>query len=1065
MNVQLIKHTIRYVVFLGCLFLAGTVLTYWFNGGDLNEKSLPSGDLLAEEAEFYFGDLPVENGQFREDPGLWVRDLSPQNMEKARRTQPAFWLKSAPQLQTMRDPVLLIRGIKQYEVFVNGKSVYRYQMDEDQPERHLLYPLEFHMMELPKTAPVASVAIRIYNDIPYQLFTTNQLVMIEKETAIREIFLESVVKLLVAVIFIFAGTIGLAAYVSNRKQPVYLYFAIMNFSSAFGALAACLLIHASHVASVISYWRFVTFPLTTFAFIGFIEQIFGSGYRGLHRILRYALALTTLAVIVMAWFKPDWYGTVLPINYKLVELPVMCLIGFSLFKSSSLRLTGTYEWSMFGIAVIIVLTLKRVLAQLYPQLDSYIFDISPLFIMYWNRDLIYVGQFVFILCMGFVLIRHLNDIHTRVNDYADRLQSQNVRLQELDRLKDEFLANTSHELRTPLHGIIGITESLLDGVAGSLPQAARNNLAVVMSSGQRLSRLIDDILDFSKLKHRDVILRPSSLHLYPAVALALAALEPIARKKGLALINEVGEQTPPVIADENRLQQMLYNLIGNAVKFTEKGFIRLAAHTEESTGGAWVVLTVADSGIGLSPEQLELIFEPFEQADSPYSSGGTGLGLSITRKLAELHGGRLSAVSEAGAGSTFSLALPAAAEAAPVPDPESAPPVKESAAGADLIWMPDDTEFTDHMPAMSLENDGPLILVVDDEPINLRVVANFLLWSRFRVATASGGKEAIRLIEELGPDLVLLDVMMADLNGYDVCREVRRTRNAGELPIVLLTAKRQPADVVQGFDAGASDYLSKPITRRELLARVHVHLELTRLNHSLEELVLQRTTELEETHRQLQASMRETFEALGEVAIYEERNRIAHDIHDILGHRLTGAALQLEAVKRLIRHDPDNALSKLESALHSVRGGLEDVRSAVRMMKDDIRNGDLEQSIRELAEDTEELTGATVDMQFGTIPTLDAMQKKVLYHAFQEGLTNGLKHGSGKQFRFRLASDNRMLTFRLWNDGAPYMSAPYGFGLTAMKERILHLGGSIKLDSSVESGGTELLIEIPIKDE
>ncbi|MBB3110285.1 signal transduction histidine kinase [Paenibacillus phyllosphaerae] len=241
--------------------------------------------------------------------------------------------------------------------------------------------------------------------------------------------------------------------------------------------------------------------------------------------------------------------------------------------------------------------------------------------------------------------------------------------------------------------------------------------------------------------------------------------------------------------------------------------------------------------------------------------------------------------------------------------------------------------------------------------------------------------------------------------------------------------------------------------------------ELSHLNQSLEEQVRERTAVLEETHAQLEASMKETFEALNEVAIWEERNRISHEIHDILGHKLTGAAIQLEAAKRLMPKDPEQAQNKLDAALESVRKGLVDVRAAVRMMKDDFSRANLPDTLNELMDETEQMTGITITRDIRPLPELDAKHKKIIYHALQEGLTNGIKHGRCHRFDFKLYTDGDMIAFLLHNDGTPFAAVPDGFGLSTMRERIRLLGGSVEMSRAHgDPAGALLNIRIPLQE-
>jgi signal transduction histidine kinase len=247
----------------------------------------------------------------------------------------------------------------------------------------------------------------------------------------------------------------------------------------------------------------------------------------------------------------------------------------------------------------------------------------------------------------------------------------NAELQRLDRLKDEFLANTSHELRTPLNGTIGIAESMLDGAAGDLTPTQRHNLDLIVRSSYRLATLVNDILDFAKLCHNEIQLQPQPVGIRESVAVVFAFCAPQLKRKSIEVIDAIAPTIPLVYADENRLQHILYNLIGNAIKFTDQGFIGVTAAI---TPDRQLAITIVDTGIGIEPEQQDRMFDDFEQADGSTAReyGGTGLGLTLAKKFVELHGGTLTVNSIPGSGSQFCFTLPIAETPADL-NPTTAP--------------------------------------------------------------------------------------------------------------------------------------------------------------------------------------------------------------------------------------------------------------------------------------------------------------------------------------------------------------------------------------------------------
>ena len=403
------------------------------------------------------------------------------------------------------------------------------------------------------------------------------------------------------------------------------------------------------------------------------------------------------------------------------------------------------------------------------------------------------------------------------------LEKQNRELQRINKLKDEFLANTSHELRTPINGIIGIAESLLDGAAGNVTGKVAENLNMIAFSGRRLAHLVNDILDFSKLKQEQLELQIKPVAVREIVDIVVNLSNGLVGNKSLVLVNAIESNLPAADADENRLQQILHNLIGNAIKFTDSGRVEVSAKLVNDK----IEITVADTGIGIKNDKLERIFESFQQADGSTSReyGGTGLGLTISKQLVELHGGEMRVESVVGKGSQFIFTLPVSKGEAEKPSlssslfsgyEENVKNIKEDNSESLLQDGEDNSNFT--------------ILIVDDEPVNLQVLYNYLSLRNYKIIPASSGAEALKLIEEgFKPDAILLDVMMPKMSGYEVARKLREKWCEDEFPILMLTAKDRTADLVEGLESGANDYLTKPISKDELLARLKTHIRVKAL--------------------------------------------------------------------------------------------------------------------------------------------------------------------------------------------------------------------------------------------
>ena len=413
-----------------------------------------------------------------------------------------------------------------------------------------------------------------------------------------------------------------------------------------------------------------------------------------------------------------------------------------------------------------------------------------------------------------------------IRDITARKHAEQALLRA-DALKDEFLGNTSHELRTPLNGIIGIGQSMLDGATGLLTDDQRRNLAMVVASGRRLASLVNDLLDFSKLRHEKIELHRRPTDLRALADLVLTMSRALIGKRPLHLFNRVDSDVPLMEVDEDRVQQILFNLVGNAVKFTPGGAIEVSARARDG----WLDVTVADTGIGIDRERFGTIFESFSQGDGTTARehGGTGLGLAITRQLVELHGGTIGVESELGVGSRFIFSMPLSQTTRAMLTVGDRPEQPVSQVLADVQLISGNVSATGPTGGAA----GYRVLVVDDEPVNVQALVNYLTLAKYEVVTAANGQEALDYLSSDKPcDLVLLDVMMPRISGFEVCERIRERYSPAELPVILLTAKNRVSDLVSGFSAGANDYLTKPFASDELLARVNVHLELAKISDS-----------------------------------------------------------------------------------------------------------------------------------------------------------------------------------------------------------------------------------------
>jgi sensor histidine kinase YesM len=404
------------------------------------------------------------------------------------------------------------------------------------------------------------------------------------------------------------------------------------------------------------------------------------------------------------------------------------------------------------------------------------------------------------------------------------------RLQLADKRKDEFLAITSHELRNPLHAMLNIAQTVKRNEA-VMPKKDAERIELLLNIGRRMSFLLNDLLDLKRLKE-GVRLNPERVVLQAAAAGVMDMLAHTVEGKPVQMIQAIPADFPPVYADENRVVQILFNLLHNAAKFTPEGSITIKAIPEPP----FIRVYVEDTGIGIDEESLASIFEPYKQSESAQtiSSGGFGLGLSICKQLVELQGGEIQVQSTLGRGSVFSFTLYSYAPVEEAQRGLQQTTILKPGTDRDEAAYPDEpTHLTVHdqdrqpetesniEPELELHSEDHIhVLIVDDDPINLTIIRDILQEDTSSTMLATSGAQALTLLQVREWDLVVADVMMPQMSGYELTRAIRERFTVSELPVLLLTARTRTEDIMAGFHAGANDYVAKPVDAFELRTRV-----------------------------------------------------------------------------------------------------------------------------------------------------------------------------------------------------------------------------------------------------
>jgi signal transduction histidine kinase/DNA-binding response OmpR family regulator len=396
-----------------------------------------------------------------------------------------------------------------------------------------------------------------------------------------------------------------------------------------------------------------------------------------------------------------------------------------------------------------------------------------------------------------LLQAHRDNLETEVAERTNDLEQARAAAESANRAKSTFLANMSHELRTPLNAIIGYSEMIAEDLEDEGQEQHVSDLEKINASGKHLLALINDVLDLSKIEAGRMDLYLEHVEVGQLLEEAITTATPLVEKNTNRLVTDFGADLGGMRADVTKVRQGLFNLISNAAKFTENGTITLVARRETRDGADWLVFAVTDTGIGIAPDKVDLVFEEFVQAEdhTSRSYGGTGLGLPITRRFCRMMGGDVGVTSTVGKGSTFTIALPATVEVA-----KETPVVQAVAPGS-----PGATQSAGEHP----------VLVIDDNADSRDVLRRTLEGDGHAVATAPSGEEGLGLARELSPSLILLDVMMPGMDGWSVLRKLKADPELRRIPVVMVTVVDDA--VRMGFSLGAAEYLTKPVDREHLL--------------------------------------------------------------------------------------------------------------------------------------------------------------------------------------------------------------------------------------------------------
>lgn len=670
-------------------------------------------------------------------------------------------------------------------------------------------------------------------------------------------------------------------------------------------------------------------------------------------------------------------------------------------------------------------------------------------------------------------------------------------LTEIDRAKTAFFSNVSHEFRTPLTLMLGPLQDLLARSQTHLSPTAKEQLELANRNGARLLRLVNTLLDFSRIEAGRVQAVYQATDLSGFTSELASVFRSATEKAGLRLTVECAPLGEPVYVDRDMWEKIVLNLISNAFKFTFDGEIAISMDRV----GDFAELSVRDSGLGIPSEEIPRLFERFYRV--PNARGrtheGTGIGLALVQELVRLHGGFIRVESTLGKGSSFIVSIPFGQNHLSSSQLGGARTLTSTATGAKpfveeaLRWLPgpssEDEEIISDQdllpvpcPPPSEAGFRPRILVADDNADMRQYVAR-LLSEHYEVETVPDGQTALMAARERPPNLILSDVMMPVMDGFQLLQAIRDDERMRRIPVVLLSARAGEESRVEGMDAGADDYLIKPFSARELLARVSARLEIARLQgegeqryrelaESLEKQVRARTEQLESRTAEL-LKQSDDIRSLSAQLLRiqdEDRRHIARDLHDSAGQTLAVLSMNLAQLVDETRASDPQIAAETQATEQLVQQLQQEIRTASYLLHPPLLDeSGLASALELYVQGIQERTGLAIDLQVSDhFVRVSNEIELVVFRVVQECLTNIHRHSQSGSATIRLTRTDQSLTLEVLDRGkgiskeklAQIQAGSSGVGIRGMRERVRHFSGNMTIDS--DGTGTRVQVMIPI---
>ena len=689
------------------------------------------------------------------------------------------------------------------EFYVNGRLLAKSGRVADTKEAYTAKNLPYSASFTADGNGVIELVIQAANYVDSRSSGIARSIKLGSEEAVaKEMKLSVSMQTLGAVIFLMHSVYALILFVLGNREKRLLYFSLLTLCVTLSSILSTdeKLFHQFIYIS--SDWDFrlsnAAFMIGCYALLECTNHRELSYWNRVHPV--YAVTILGTAGITLFLAPPQ----------VIMLFPVYFLLGCVTAVITIIAITKTI---MKGIKDHLLMLFSMV-ALVHHFLWALFLRESALSVAHYPFDLI-----LSMGCLAAVWFKGYFKMHANTKEIAATLQRVNDH-------KDQFLANTSHEFKNPLHSMLNMSQSVLNRERPLLQDRSVKELETILTVGRRLTLILNDLMDVMSLRDGNPRLQKKAVSIQPIVTGVMDMLQFNAEVKSVSIVNQIPDDFPPVLADENRMIQVVFNLLHNAVKYTNEGYISIQAFTEDDRA----YIAIADTGIGMDEAMLKRLFLPYEQASASETmiEGGFGLGLSISKQLIELHRGTLEVASVPGEGSrfTFSLKLAGLDTEEEQHDPNSnGPPTLPSMPIQDAIGTGLHKE--EIFPPAAIQgalperrSNRPLLLIIDDDPVNLQVLEAILPPDEYEVTMATSGKEALALLDAKAWDLVISDIMMPQMSGYELTRRIRERFTLTELPVLLLTARSQPKDIQSGFLAGANDYVTKPVEALEIRSRI-----------------------------------------------------------------------------------------------------------------------------------------------------------------------------------------------------------------------------------------------------